>query len=304
MDNNNFDDKASTVCLDAAEVKRIREDQQLTQLYISKVVGVTTDTISRWENNRYPTIRRENALKLAEALEVPLVDLLLKPVGESIDAEISVHKKSPVIWVLLVALLLLTLFAGFSFFTKAPPLQSLVTAERFLPDFAAPESSIPVQIRLTNRTKSEGIIIREYFPKGWKIVQAYPPASSLDNVNGVARWIIKAGDDSERVVYLVQIDPAARLNSEAVFRGEIIASRDRSQSSVQIQGESTIAVAQVHWVDSDGNGQIDDVEMLEGSFTIEDMAGVHIDWDDLEKLWDAESYVWDEGKKKFLPQPK
>ncbi|RLA02842.1 MAG: hypothetical protein DRQ47_06230 [Gammaproteobacteria bacterium] len=179
-----------------------------------------------------------------------------------------------------------------------------MTAERFLPDFAAPESSIPVQIRLTHRAKSEGIILREYFPKGWKIVQAYPPASSLDNVNGVARWIIKAGDDSERIVYLVQIDPDAKLNSEAVFRGEIIASRDRSQSSVQIQGESTIAVAQVHWVDSDGNGQIDDVEMLEGSFTIEDMAGVHIDWDDLEKLWDAESYVWDEDKKKFLPQSK
>ena len=80
MNQPNYDDKSSTVCLDAAEVKRIREGQQLTQFYVSKVVGVTTDTISRWENNRYPTIRRENALKLAEALDVQLGDLLLKPV--------------------------------------------------------------------------------------------------------------------------------------------------------------------------------------------------------------------------------
>jgi len=68
----NSPEKSSAVCVDAAVVKRIRESRRLTQLYVSKVVGVTTDTISRWENNRYPTIRRENALKLAEALEVPL----------------------------------------------------------------------------------------------------------------------------------------------------------------------------------------------------------------------------------------
>ena len=78
MNQNHYNDKSSTVCLDGTEVKRIREGQQLTQCYVSKMVGVTTDTISRWENKRYPTIRRENALKLAEALEVPLVDILNK----------------------------------------------------------------------------------------------------------------------------------------------------------------------------------------------------------------------------------
>ena len=61
--------QTSTVCLDGGEVKRQRELHGLTQLYVSKVVGVTTDTISRWENNRYPTIRRENAINLADALE-------------------------------------------------------------------------------------------------------------------------------------------------------------------------------------------------------------------------------------------
>ena len=302
MNQNNYDDRSSTVCIDSAEVKRIREGQQLTQFYVSKVVGVTTDTISRWENNRYPTIRRENALKLAEALEVSLGEILLKPVEESVKEELPVQKKSPALWFMTIVLTLVALFVFFPLLGKSPSLPASVTAERILPDFAGPGSSIPVQIRMTHRERNEGIILREYFPKGWKIVQANPPASSLDNVNGVARWIIKAGDDRDRVVYLVQVDPAAKLNSEQRFQGEIVASRKGNQSAVPVQGESKIAVAPVHWVDADGDRRIDDGEMLEGSFTIEDMAGVHIDWDNLEELWDAGSYFWDEQKQKFLPQ--
>jgi transcriptional regulator with XRE-family HTH domain len=302
MNHNDYNEKSSTVCLDAAEVKRIREGQKLTQLYVSKVIGITTDTISRWENNRYPTIRRENALKLAEALEVPLDDILLKPVDELAGSGHPVQKTAPVIWILLVFFALATLFVSLFFLAKAPPLPVLVTAERLLPDFAGPGSSIPIQISLTHRANNVGIILREHFPKGWKIVQANPPASSMDNVNGVARWIIKAGDDRDRVVYLVQVDSASRLDSEVRFQGEIVASKEGNQSALPIQGESTIAVASVHWADTDGNGQIDDGEMLEASFTIEDMEGVYIDWEGLEKLWDAGSYLWDGSKKKFLPQ--
>lgn len=302
MNQSAYDDKSSTICLDASEVRRIRESRQLTQLYVSKVVGVTTDTISRWENNRYPTIRRENALKLAEALEVPLVDILLKPV-ESLQEEPGERKKPFLQWLIAGVLIILVLFFLISLFSESPPAPASVTAERVLPDFAGPASPIPVQIHLTHRSQRGGVIIREYFPKGWKIVQANPPASSLDNVNGVARWIIKAGDDRASIVYLVQVDPAARLSSEATFQGEIVGSNEGSKSAVAIQGESVIKVAQIHWADANGDGQIDDGEMLEASFTIEDMAGVHIDWHDLEQLWNAGRYFWDKKAVKFLPQP-
>ncbi len=301
MSQNIYEDKSSTLCLDASEIKRIRESQQLTQLYVSKVVGVTTDTISRWENNRYPTIRRENALKLAEALEVPLEDILLKPI-ETSQEEPEVLKKSAIPWLIAGSLAIVALVILATLFSQSPPALASVTADRILPDFAGPASSIPVQIHLTHRSQRGGIIIREYFPKGWKIVQAHPPASSLDNVNGVARWIIKAGDDRERVVYLVQVDPAARLNSEGSFQGEIVGSNEGSKSAVPIQGESKINVAEVHWADANGDEQIDDAEMLEASFTIEDMAGVHIDWHDLEQLWNAGRYFWDPKAVKFLPQ--
>ena len=296
-----YHENVSTVCLDALEVKRIRERMQLTQLYVSKVVGVTTDTISRWENNRYPTIRRANALKLAEALEVPLDDILLKP-AEEIEDSLQAEKKIPkVIWGLFAVMIAITVGVTFSLFSKTPPPVAVVTAERVLPAYAGPGSSIPVQIRLTHRAKGGGVIIREYFPKGWKIIQAYPPTSSLDNIHGVARWIIKAGDERDRVVYLVQADAAAKTGVEENFQGEIVASRDGNQSAVPIQGDTVAKVAPVHWVDTNGDGRIDDVEMLEGSFTIEDMEGVHIDWNALEDLWDAGSYTWDHRKGRFIP---
>ena len=303
MNYTGYEDRVSTVCIDATKVKRIREDAQLTQLYVSKVVGVTTDTISRWENNRYPTIRRENALKLAEALEVQLADILLKPVASESDPAVTTREKSPFVWLGFAALLLIAIFVVGSFLTESPLPPAVVTAERLLPVFAAPGSTIPVQIRLTHRARSGGVILREYFPKGWKIVQANPPTSSLDNVQGVARWIIKSGDDRDRVVYLVQVDSEAKLESSESFQGEIVASMEGSQSAVPIQGESSVIVAPVHWVDANADGRIDDAEMLEGSFTIEDMAGVHIDWVDLENLWDAGSYAWDRQKGRFVPEP-
>ena len=303
MNHAGYEDRASTVCIDATEVKRIREGAQLTQLYVSKVVGVTTDTISRWENNRYPTIRRENALKLAEALEVKLDDILLKPAAEELRAENLPQKKSPFVWLSFAVLLCIAIFVIGSLVSQPPPPPVAVTAERLLPVYAAPGSTIPVQIRLTHRTQSGGVILREYFPAGWKIIQANPPASSLDNVHGVARWIIKAGEDRDRVVYLVQVDPQTKLESEQGFQGEVVASREGSQSAIPVQGESSVRVAPVHWVDANGDGRIDDAEMLEGSFTIEDMSGVHIDFDDLENLWDAGSYRWDKVKGVFIPDP-
>lgn len=275
---------------------------QLTQLYVSNVVGVTTDTISRWENNRYPTIRRENALKLAEALEVSLAEILLQPVDESSISDAASPKMSPLAWMVVSLLLLVLVTISYSLLTREPPPPATVTAERILPEYAGPGSVIPVQVSLTHRADNSGIILREYFPKGWKIVQANPPTSSLDNINGVARWIIKAGDNRDRVVYLVEVDPLARQAVESNFQGELVSSRKGNQSAVPVQGKSSLIVAPIHWADADGDQRINDGEMLEASFTIEDMAGVHFDWNALEQIWSAGSYSWSAEQKKFLPQ--
>ena len=68
--------------IDGNRIKQIRESKDFTQLYIATAVGVTVDTISRWENNRSPYIKRENADKLADILEVPVEQLGKEPMEE------------------------------------------------------------------------------------------------------------------------------------------------------------------------------------------------------------------------------
>ena len=292
----------STVCLDGSEVKRQRELHGLTQLYISKVVGVTTDTISRWENNRYPTIRRENAINLAEALEVPLEQIIRKDV---VDEEVEPADATAPVRSFRLLFLIAGLGLGLAvvwFFWDRQPLATVeVEAFRQLPVFAAPSTTIPVRIELTRQPDAGGFILREYFPAGWTLVEAAPAPSSLDNVRGVARWIVKAGQSTDRIAYLVEVDDAAETGKQATFHGEVIAGSGNERASTVVGGEAGVKVAPIHWADADGDGHVDDVEMLDTSYLVDEMEGVDIDWDRLERFWDAGGYRWDPQQQQFLP---
>ena len=76
MGETNYSGGPVMVKIDGSKIRRIREEKGLTQLYIATAVEVTTDTVSRWENKRYPSIKKENGVKLAQALEVGLEDIL------------------------------------------------------------------------------------------------------------------------------------------------------------------------------------------------------------------------------------
>jgi transcriptional regulator with XRE-family HTH domain len=291
----------ASVALDGSVLKRLREEKRLTQLYVSKVVGVTTDTISRWENNRYPSMRRENALKLAEALEVSVEELLRKPEPVADGAPAPRLPKPMVIagalsLVMLTVLLVTLLWQG----SQQSPQPAIITAARILPNYAAPGTGIPVQIQLTQRADDSGFILREYLPKGWKLLQASPPASSLDNDNGMVRWIVKAGDARERIVYLVQVDAQATPGSYGVFQGEIVAGAGGGKTAVPVNGDGRVSVAPVLWADLNGDGAIDDSEMLQASHTVDAMPGVYIDWLELERMWNAGGYRWDEERRRFV----
>lgn len=295
------DEMSASVQLDGTILKRIREERRLTQLYVSKVVGVTTDTVSRWENNRYPTMRRDNALKLAEALDTPLDELLLKPAAPPAAAA-PPRSQLPLVLVSLLAVLVSLALLAVLWHGQRQSLPLPVTAERILPPHAAPRSDLPVRLLLTRRGEEGGFIVREYLPRGWKLLQADPPPSSLDNETGMVRWIIKAGDDRERIVYLVQV-AAAPDGAAAVFQGEVIAGAAEGKNSVPVQGDDRIRVAPLLWADLDGNGRIDDAEMLQASHTVDEMAGVKIDWGELERLWSAGGYRWDDPGRRFIPSP-
>lgn len=290
-----------TVCLNGVLVRRVREEKKLTQLYVAKVVGVTTDTISRWENNRYPSIKRENAVRLAEALEVPVEQILEGGTGECpLPDEAALPRYR---WYRFIPpILVLAVSAGlFFYYHHGEVLEAGVTGSRLLPNYAAPGSVIPVQIRLEAESEMKGLILREHFPRGWKLIEANPPASSLDNVEGVARWIIKPNESQRPISYLLKVEEKAEIGSIGEFVGEVVAKANGRTPPAPVLGEEQIKVAPFLWADLNGDNLIDDGEMLQASDTVDEMTGVHINWDLLENIWDAGSYKWNVRKQGFVP---
>ena len=183
------------VALDGAKVKKVREAKKLTQLYVASVVGVTTDTISRWENNRYPPIKRENAEKLASALEVELADILRQEepveVAEEPPSSPPVKKGNRRIAVVIFCAIAVIITAAiiYSRLLVATPI-----AIRWLPQFGAPGEIIPVQIRVSrNESGTKGFIIKERLPSGWRLVNAIPSRAAGEATADEIKWLIPGG---------------------------------------------------------------------------------------------------------------
>ncbi|AMV72718.1 helix-turn-helix domain-containing protein [Desulfuromonas carbonis] len=292
-----------TVCLDSSAVRRIREEKKLTQLYVAKVVGVTTDTISRWENNRYPSIKRENALNLAVALEVE-VDELLQPAIEEMAAVAEAAEETTPALIRYLPLLgvVVVLAALFGYYQRQESPGLVLIAKRVLPEFAAPGGIVPVRVRLEAGPETKGFILREHFPPGWQLIEANPPPSSLNNEEGTARWIVKPDETRPLIAYLVRAATDAPLGSTGSFSGEIVANPNGNNAPTALLGENNIKVGPYLWADLNGDGRVDDSEMLTASDTFDEMKGVHLDWNQLEDIWDAEGYRWDPGKRVFIPE--
>ena len=197
------------VAIDGPRVRAIREAKKLTQLYVANVVGVTTDTISRWENNRYPTIRRDNAEKLAVALEVELPEIMAsdgEPGAGSGDTALrrETGKRNTV---LLLLAILLVAAARLLIFSRLSPHP---VAVRKLPRFSAPGEIIPVQIKVSRTSaNSGGFIIKERFPPGWRLVASLPPPAAWQATAEEVKWLIPGGSGPVTVSYTVQASPSS-----------------------------------------------------------------------------------------------
>jgi len=301
MSHNNLSPKVS---IDGNAIRRIREANKLTQLYVAKVVGVTTDTVSRWENNRYPSIRRDNALLLAEALEADLDDILLNGNGET-DSIFNWSSKRKLYSVLAVFLIfLLAGLATYLYFMQRNPASYDFSVSRVLPSFAVPDGTLPVRIRLNTTGKMNGMILRERFPRGWKLNQSSPPPSSLDNVDGVVRWIIKPDSQPPVISYLLNVPSDLEGNERFGFSGEVIINPRGNGVTYAIEGDRQVRRGPYHWADNNGDSVIDDGETLAASNSIDEMANLHLSWETIEKIWDAGRYRWDAERKQFVPVEK
>jgi hypothetical protein len=155
---------------------------------------------------------------------------------------------------------------------------------------------------MTSDGPVKGFILREHFPEGWKLVEASPPPSSLDNEEGMARWIVKPGENRSSVVYRIQVADDAEIGQTASFSGEVTLNPKGRSVTVPVEGVDQVQIDRVQWADLNGDGIIDDSEMLEASDTVDAMKGVHMDWDKLEEIWDAGGYRWSAEREKFIPQ--
>ncbi len=294
-----------SVSIDGDAIRRIREGGKLTQLYVAKVVGVTTDTVSRWENNRYPTIRRDNALKLAEALEVELESILKQPEllpDELLAENLSHRDKSPVRRYLLAGLLLMSLLGVLFFFLKTPSVPlDLLSGRRQVPNFTAPGARVPIQLEIISKKKLKGLIVREEFPPGWNLVEADPPPASLDNLAGNVRWMIRDPAQLKKIVYILQPPEDIAIDTQIRLSGEIVANPDGQRFSLPVPAVGVLKIAALHWADMNGNSRIDDLEILDVSDMVDASEQIHYDWDLIEKMWDAGGYLYDAEKQVFVP---
>jgi transcriptional regulator with XRE-family HTH domain len=286
------------VAIDGARVRVIRETNKLTQLYVANVVGVTTDTISRWENNRYPTIKRDNAEKLAMALDVELAEILKSeepPAAPEGQPPSHGRRKSRVTLLLIaIALVIAVAFLFIRHMATHP------VAVRKLPRFGAPGEVIPVQIRVTRHSQDRsGFILKERLPHGWRLVASSPPAPSGQLSTREIKWLVPAGSGEITISYTAQITQAAYVKTDAAFAGSTVSSAEGFRRSEDVGGDRIVKVAGVHWADTNGDGRIDDDEIMPAYYLTEEMKGLGLDWKTIETIWNARGYLWDREKKGF-----
>jgi transcriptional regulator with XRE-family HTH domain len=296
----------AAVAVDGTRVRTIREEKRLTQLYVASVVGVTTDTISRWENNRYPTIKGENALRLAQALEVPLADIIRQePSAPSVaespaetEPALPPRRRMPLfvaagIGVLLVALLV--------FLQRG---REDISAARKLPHGTAPGMLLPVRITVERGDGGAGgIIVRERLPDGWVLTGAIPPTAG-QTTSGEVKWLLPAGSAVTVISYAVRVPVSWPLGRRAAFDGRIAVERgDGLGSPVVIAGGRECVVGPIHWADVNGDGRIDDQEIMPAYYLTEEMKGLLADWPLVESIWSNRGYVWDRERRQYRVLP-
>ena len=229
----------STLTIDGKKLRLLRERQKLTQLYLATSVEVTTETISRWENNKHPTIKRENAEKLAEVLEVRLDALLLDapPVASepaplariaTDTTQQSVGKTGRRgLWTMLGAVLLMVA-AGIWWWAMALP-PSYFNVGRYLPVTVLPGQPFPVVLHIEAKGAALPLMVREYLPEGCRLISALPACMHVGQNGRQLKWVVGAeGSQVQTIVYLVQAE-ALPLGQQLSLTGDLVTGRRRAE---------------------------------------------------------------------------
>lgn len=310
MNEHNFSAGPAMVRIDGAKVKRLREAKGLTQLYIATVVEVTTDTVSRWENKKYPTIKKENGLKLAEALEVDLEEILeveepkslpadekdvidnrqhrlASPTTARQKAEAMVGRSRKVGHLSIIILFLAAIAGAWALYHsfKSQPSLPRTTATRVVAPHFVAGLPLPVFLQVTPPIDSQvSIILNEDLPRGSDLVASSPQLAGMSD--DTIKWLKKISD-STLFYYTIITDPA--FTGSLQFSGSV---RDGGKEPLEIDGTTTSEAGVHHWSDTDGDNRISDEEILRVYDLLAGDDPDIIDLDLLEEMWLGDGYRW------------
>ena len=297
------------VKIDGAKVKLLRENQGLTQLYLTTAVQVTTDTISRWENKRYPSIKKENGLNLAEALGVKLEDILETPtaIEEVTDEESTVPSQFQTavsnggifkkFWPLYILGATFTAILGtIGYFLINPSVPVTLSAERSLPVHCIPGQPFPVIIKVTGLPAgSTALILKERFPENAKILKTVPEVNAAGVKNGRIKWLKKI-EHNALFFYVLSID--GQETEHLLFSGSV-AINSSSSHLLPVTGDTKISLGKHHWADSDKDNLISDNEILTVYDRYSGIKELGLDLDLIEEIWLGSGYNWNQKTSSF-----
>lgn len=307
---------SSSVDINGDKIRTVREQKGLTQLYLATVVGVTTDTISRWENRRYPAIKLDNAKKLAEALEIPLEELLAAAQTTTNDAQeestapLQEATATPTPSPPLLARLSKrhTVLAGLALVVAGLAIaaswwfgRSELTAERIMPPHTAPNLPFPVRIDIRGPVEAQtSLLIRDTISGEAEATGALEEGQPKQFGKN-PRWIGRLDNGHAVFIYLVTPGKKAKSEESISFDGDLI-SHEGQLLGDSIGGVQQTQLTLFHWADSNQDSVISDDEILRANETYA-LPGSTINFSALEELWLAGKYIWNKRTQSFEPAP-
>ncbi len=295
------------VCVSGSKVRSLREEQHLTQLYLATAVGVTTETISRWERQESPTLKEENSLKLAEALSVSLEDILFvsEEIKEKEEEKIHVEStvastgrqkvKKALLFVLANTVLLGVCLFLIVTFRGADVLH--LSAKRIMPAHSVAGYPFPVVIKVDFESeKNLSLLLTEQLPENCSVIHTVPQATVADE--GFLKWIEKDGPGKRNFSYIVRCLAEKKTQESLSFEGTLLVRQSSRQEAI-VEGRSRLRLLEFHWADSDKNHIVDDEELLAVYDDFGRIEGLKVDVEEVESIWMGSGYHWNSEQSSF-----
>lgn len=288
----------NTVILDGKKLRQLREEQRLTQLYLATAVEVTIETISRWENRASPSVKLDNARRLAEVLQVPIGALLAQTEDpekneEQTPAQPLVSRKALrplLLYAAMLALLICVLvLLWYAFSHKATA--SGPQARRFLPRHTLPGNPFPVVVQVQGNGGNGSLMLREQLPAGITLLRTTPPCVNTGQSLRQLKWISPPDEHRQREFLYVVLPVPQAPGWQYRFEGSLVTG-DRNSRPNTVQGADTVTVQDCHWADENCDHVIDDYEMLSVFDLFPQGQDMDLDLEKIKTIWAGQGYSW------------